>query len=328
MINKLTDVLSVQSASYDQWRMFAYIIRQAQEYDFYVHDGNIYIEKGDALQKPCIVAHMDTVHNIVEDLSIIDIDGKLTGFNKVQMTQTGIGGDDKVGIFIALECLHHFDNIKVAFFRDEEVGCVGSGLADMPFFDDCTFVLQCDRKGNKDFITNASGTELSSSIFQKTIKKTIKKYGYSFANGMMTDVMTLKQNGLKVSCANISCGYYNPHCENEYVVVDDVMNCLSMVMDIISSFGTEQFIHEYVPKYTNTRWDDTGWTSYKWNNKNWNTAYDEKPKTVHWKDLWSEETSEDVTIDCCPSCGTTGRLKYDHYFASHLCEECTSIYCF
>lgn len=323
-LEKLKEVLSVQSASYEQWRMFAYIIRQVHEYDFYVHDGNIYIEKGDAPQKPCIVAHMDTVHDIVEDLSILDIDGKLTGFNKVQMNQTGIGGDDKVGIFIALQCLHHFDNIKVAFFRDEEVGCVGSSAAYMCFFDNCTFVLQCDRKGNKDFITNASGTELSSSVFQKSIKSTIKKYGYSFADGMMTDVMTLKQNGLEVSCANISCGYYNPHCENEYVVVDDVMNCLSMVMDIISSFGTKQFAHKYTPKYTPTyKWDDIGWSSYKWNKKQ-----DTKPKTLQWEDLWDKEEQEktDANIDCCQNCGITKELKYDYYFASHLCEECISIY--
>lgn len=320
-LEKLKEVLSVQSASYEQWRMFAYIIRQVYEYDFYVYDGNIYIEKGSAHTKPCIVAHMDTVHDITEDLSILEVGDKLTGFNRVKMTQTGIGGDDKVGIFIALECLRHFDNIKVAFFRDEEVGCVGSGVADMPFFDNCTFVLQCDRKGNKDFITNASGTELSSSIFQKTIKKTIKKYGYSFANGMMTDVMTLKENGLGVSCANISCGYYNPHCKNEYVVVNDVMNCLDLVMEIMTNFGTETFEHEYTP----TKWSDYSWSRYSFNEdkkksetKFLNT-FDESPT---WRSL------KDPIIDSCPCCNVTTWLDYDEYYASHLCKDCKSVYCF
>lgn len=310
-LEKLKDVLRVQSASHEQWRMFAYIIRQVSEYDFYVDDGNIYVEKGDAYAKPCIVAHMDTVHDIVEDLSILDIDGKLTGFNRVQMTQTGIGGDDKVGIFIALECLAHFDNIKVAFFRDEEVGCLGSSNADMAFFDDCTFVLQCDRKGNQDFIINASGTELSSSIFQKTIKKNIERFGYSFANGMMTDVMTLKQNGLRVSCANISCGYYNPHSDNEYVVVEDVMNCLDLVMDLMYLYGSDVFAHEY--KYVYTKYE------YK---SSWATDWDYDYK----KDYKPSYEIEDKIVGECMSCSQTTELHYDTYFDSHLCPECISIF--
>jgi putative aminopeptidase FrvX len=320
-LEKLKEVLSVQSASYEQWRMFAYIIRQVYEYDFYVDDGNIYIEKGFADTKPCIVAHMDTVHDITEDLSILEVDGKLTGFNRVKMTQTGIGGDDKVGIFIALECLHHFDNIKVAFFRDEEVGCDGSGVADMRFFDNCTFVLQCDRRGNGDFITNASGTELSSSRFQKSIKSTIKKYGYSFANGMMTDVMTLKQNGLGVSCANISCGYYNPHCKNEYVVVKDVMNCLDLVMEIMTNFGTETFEHKYTPSWSS----DYSWSGYSYNKDNEKTetkfldTFDESPT---WRSL------KDTMVDSCPCCNVTARLDFDDYYQTHLCKDCKSMYCF
>ena len=310
-LEKLKDVLRVQSASHEQWRMFAYIIRQVNEYDFYVDDGNIYVEKGNAYAKPCIVAHMDTVHDIVEDLSIIDIDGKLTGFNRVQMTQTGIGGDYKVGIFIALECLAHFDNIKVAFFRDEEVGCLGSSNADMAFFDDCTFVLQCDRKGNKDFIINASGTELSSSIFQKTIKKNIERFGYSFTNGMMTDVMTLKQNGLRVCCANISCGYYNPHSDNEYVVVEDVMNCLDLVMDLMYLYGSDIFAHEY--KYVYTKYE------YK---SSWATDWDYDYK----KDYKPSYEIEDKIVGECMSCGQTTELHYDTYFDSHLCPECISIF--
>lgn len=311
-LDNLKDVLRVQSYSYEQWRMFAYIIRKIKEsdYDFYVDGGNIYIEKGDAYAKPCIVAHMDTVHPITEDLSILNIDGKLTGFNKVKMEQTGIGGDDKVGIFIALECLNTFDNIKVAFFIDEEVGCMGSYDADMSFFDNCTFVLQCDRKGNRDFITTASGTELSSSTFQKTIKKTLKRFGYAMTSGMMTDVMALKENGLRVSCANISCGYYNPHSDNEYVVIDDVMNCLDLVVELMSLYGDEVFPHEFKAKKYSFK---TGWGG------KWDSMY--SPSTHK-----PAYTPKDKTISECPSCSLVTELIYDNYFDSHLCSECISIF--
>ena len=258
-LEELKNVLKIQTSSYDQWRMFAFLIRYITKFNnisYYTDNGNLYITKGSADFYPCVVAHMDTVHPIVEDLSLLTVNENITGFNNVTMTQTGVGGDDKVGIFIALQCLNHFDNIKLVFFRDEEVGCEGSYLAELDFFKNVNFVLQCDRRGNSDFIINAGSTELSSKEFQNDVITVIKKYGYSFNNGMMTDVMALKEIGLPIAAANISCGYYNPHMENEYVNVPDVMNCLDMVIDIITNFGDKYYYH-VKPAYTSKYKKDT-----------------------------------------------------------------------
>lgn len=246
-MEKLIEVLQIQSVSGNQKLMYDYLINEVKSIDgckITQGKGNIYVTKG-AGPYPCVVSHMDTVHSIVEDLTVLQFGDKLTGFNTVKMKQTGIGGDDKVGIFITLECLRRFDNIKVAFFRDEEVGCKGSYKANMNFFKDCCYVLQCDRRGNSDFIVNASGVELSSYEFQDAISPTLTSYGYKFDHGMMTDVMALKERGLNVCCANMSCGYYNPHQSDEYVVIKDVQDCLSMVMDIIQTVGSRVFQHSY-----------------------------------------------------------------------------------
>jgi hypothetical protein len=160
------------------------------------------------------------------------------------MEQVGIGGDDKVGVFITLEMLRKFDNMKVAFFRDEEVGCRGSYVADMGFFSNCRFILQCDRRGNDDFIIDASGIELSSSKFQDDVFPIISNYGYKFAHGMMTDVMALKENGVRCSVANIGCGYYNPHTAQEYVSVYDVEVCMEMCETIIK-YCVGNYKHKY-----------------------------------------------------------------------------------
>lgn len=247
----LKEILSIQSESYNQWRMFAYIIRQVsvlKDTEYYVSDGNIYITKGHSDTYPCVVAHMDTVHDIVEDLTPIEIDGKITGFNRVTMEQVGIGGDDKVGVYIALQCLKLFDNIKVAFFCDEEVGCIGSYNADMVFFSDCRYVLQCDRRGNSDFIINGANVELSSEEFQWAIEPYVTGHGYDFAYGSITDVVALKESGLNVCVANMSCGYYNPHSDTEYVDIADVENCLSLVISIISCI-TDTYEHSVTPSH-------------------------------------------------------------------------------
>jgi hypothetical protein len=246
--DRLVEVLGVQTASNDDFLMYDYLTHWCDErgIGYKVSNGNVYVTKGYSTRFPCIVAHMDTVHELVEDLTVVQIGHNLTGFNSVQMEQTGIGGDDKVGIFIALECLEKFDNIKAAFFRDEEIGCHGSYMADMKFFDDCAYVLQCDRQRNDDFITVASGVVLSSKKFQHDVQPIIKPYGYSLhKNGMMTDVMALKEIGVPLSMANIACGYYNPHCENEYVNIDDVENCLDMVQQIIVAFEGKYYQHNY-----------------------------------------------------------------------------------
>ena len=245
-LHKLIEILQVQTVSYEQFRMFAKIIREVKsipECNFYTHNGNIYITKGEADGYPCLVAHMDTVHDMVEDLTPVRIDGNIIGVNQVTMMQTGIGGDDKVGVFIALECLRLFDPIKVAFFRDEETGCEGSYEADMAFFDNCNFVLQCDRQGNEDFVVNAAGVELSSFKFQMQIAPLLDTFNYQMTSGLMTDVMALKDCGLSCSAANISCGYFNPHTDHEYVNIDSVENCFNLVISIIDQMGNTKFPH-------------------------------------------------------------------------------------
>lgn len=251
----LKEILAIQTTSYNQFRMFAYIIRRLKEIDgvrYYTNNGNIYATRGEGVEYPCMVSHMDTVHDIVEDLYPFEAYGAITGMNRVTMEQVGIGGDDKVGVYITLEMLKRFDVFKVAFFRDEEVGCNGSYLADMSFFSDCRFVLQCDRKGNSDFITDASGVQLSSKRFKKDVGKVIERYGYKFERGMMTDVMALKQNGIGCSVANMSCGYYRPHSHDEYVDIHDVENTLQMCIDIVESC-TGSYPHRYeAPTYSYT----------------------------------------------------------------------------
>lgn len=244
-MNKLIEVLEIQTYSHKDKAMREYLAKELatiEGCEWHDDGDNIYAGKGNG-PRPCVVAHMDTVHPIVENLTAIVLNGKITGMNAVKMEQTGIGGDDKVGVYIALQMLKEQANIKVAFFRDEEVGCLGSARVQKSFFDDVTFVLQCDRKGHTDFITEASGVELSSASFQGDILPIIDSYGYKFAHGMMTDVMELKTQGINVSMANISCGYYNPHYETEYVDANVVHMVCLMVSEILTKMGDTTYPH-------------------------------------------------------------------------------------
>jgi di/tripeptidase len=37
--------------------------------------------------------------------------------------------------------------------------------------------------------------------------------------------------------ANMSCGYYNPHLDNEFVIIEDVMNTLNLALELIENIA-------------------------------------------------------------------------------------------
>lgn len=203
--------------------------------------GNLYITKGKSSTFPCIVAHMDQVQERhSKDFIAYEAEDIIIGFSPKHKEQQGLGADDKCGLWIALKCLQKFDCLKLAFFVGEEVGCKGSGLANMAFFDDCRFVIEPDRKGSEDLITQIGWTPLCSDDFLKDIG--FKKFGYKEAEGMMTDIETLKDNGLMLSCINLSCGYYRPHSNEEFVYKPALLNCLAFVEHVIKTY-TQVYPH-------------------------------------------------------------------------------------
>lgn len=238
--NDLLRTMAVQTASYDTELMVAFVVKELNKIkgiEVYEHDGNVYATKGKADTYPCIVAHTDTVHNIEEDFTMYTSGDRLFSICSRTMKRVGIGGDDKVGVFIALQVIKTLDVCKVAFFRDEEMGCVGSKVADMKFFEDVEFVLQCDRQGYDDFVNNISSTKLYSDEFSMGISAILSSYGRIETSGGLTDVLQLVDNGYGGCVANMSCGYYDPHSNNEYIEVDEVNLTLNMVLEIFEAMS-------------------------------------------------------------------------------------------
>ena len=195
--------------------------------------GNLYVIKGKAETYPCLVSHIDQVShcNHSKDFKAVETREVIFGYSPKHKRFENLGADDKNGVFICLECLKKYDAIKVVFFREEETGCRGSSEAVMSFFDDVRFVIQPDRKGNSDLITSIGYSDLCSEKFMEAIEP--EKWGYMEENGLMTDILTLKEKGLEVSCLNVSCGYYNAHTDEEITVKKDLMKSLLFVEHII-----------------------------------------------------------------------------------------------
>lgn len=261
----LISLVSIQSTTRHDEDINAFIEKTISEIDGVSVKkdsfGNIYGTKGSGANGyKCIVAHTDTVHSFEKDRLIYMHGDNLFAMAKNQTTssysyykndslikQVGVGGDDRAGIYTAILALRDFDDIKAAFFRFEETGCNGSEKAEMDFFADCNFVVQCDRKGSSDFITHTNGIKIASKEFEEDMKPIIEKFGYSIVRGVSTDVGQLKHNGLEVCAVNLSSGYHDAHTDRETINISQLENCYDLVKEMFSQKGEIRYEHKYEP---------------------------------------------------------------------------------
>jgi hypothetical protein len=198
----------------------------------------------------------------------------VTGFDFTSLKQVGIGGDDKCGIIAAFAVAERLPAAKLAFFVDEEVGCRGSEEADLKFFADCRFILQADRRGSKDFVTDIWGP-LSSDAFQTDVAPILTEFGFAACSGAMTDVQALRDNGVGISCANMSAGYHRPHSDDETICIGHLENTIKLMTAICERLPasyphnyTDNHLRRWVPAprgklvdYAARPWDDDRWPS-------------------------------------------------------------------
>ena len=250
----LTETLSIQTETYDDEEMLTFIKNELSQINVTVEEdgyGNIYVTKGNTKDFPCLVAHTDTAHDIISDFRVMRNEDTIFAFDGVKRKQTGIGGDDKVGVYILLQALRDIPAMKAVFYRNEEDGCKGSIYSIInhkSWYDDCNFVIQPDRRDFNDLIVNSSGIDITSDEFLFSVKDEIKKYEYKDVYGVATDVDKLVLHKIGISCTNISCGYVNPHTNNEIVSIAGVNKAYNFIFDVISKVGHTKFVYNPKPK--------------------------------------------------------------------------------
>ena len=302
--------MSIQTASYDTIRMERFIRRRINALELETQTdsyGNIYVTKGKADLYPTMVCHIDTVHEVNTNVQVFKTKDKMFAMDMHNMEQYGIGGDDKVGIYITLQLLEKFKNFKAVFFKDEEVGCQGSSIANFEFFNDSTIVLQCDRKGNTDIVNNIGGYSMYDETLNKDITAILQHYGRVEVTGGMTDVQEIARNN-SVQVANMSCGYYNPHSEQEYIDINDVYETTNLCYQILNATKHKRYeIKRTKPVYNTAFYPKTAYNYNKHFYKHDMTAY-------------KSEAAEKICY--CGQCGS--ETIYDEFETAGYCELCMS----
>jgi len=262
----LKDVLSVPTKTYQEDLMVEFLINWLEEngIPFNVDEhNNIYaIKQTDEFIDyfPCVIAHTDTVHSldniIVTEEILLNEQGQkkpsLKAYNHFGHP-TGIGGDDKCGVYACLELLKELPNLKAAFFVSEETGCHGSKKASPDFFMNVGYGIQFDAPGNVMVSEFCMGTQLfdRDGEFFKICDVALNEGfqgRHDYQSHPYTDVYALK-NIFDFSCINFAIGYYDYHTKNEYVVVEDVYSGIETGKKMIQDLGYKKYLYKTDSKY-------------------------------------------------------------------------------
>lgn len=194
----------------------------------------------------CLVAHLDTVHKDIPSKFLYD------PLTTTVSSPEGIGGDDRCGVYMALKVAKMYD-CSVLFCEDEEIGAVGadkfikSEIAKGLTFN---YMMEFDRKGNNDAVFY----DCDNYDFEDFITKEF----YKTAWGSFSDISVLAPH-FKCAAVNLSCGYYNAHTKDEYVVLKEMYESISAACKILER-TTEANAFEYIAaKSYFEKWGWRGW---------------------------------------------------------------------
>ena len=202
----------------------------------YVGNGYVYAQ---GTFPVLLVAHMDTVHEKLPNPVLFDVK------NGTYSSPQGIGGDDRCGVYMILQIIKRF-NCSVLFCEDEEKGGIGAGkfiettLAETLDFN---YAIEFDRRGSNDAVfydcDNPDFTEFITREF------------YEKAYGSFSDISTLAPF-FGCAAVNLSCGYYNAHSKQEYVVLSEMEASIEAACKILER-TTEEDRFEYIEsKYSSS----------------------------------------------------------------------------
>jgi putative aminopeptidase FrvX len=224
--------------------------------------------------------------------------------DKVTKKASGIGGDDKCGVYLALEMLDTLPNVKAAFFVSEEIGCKGSMYADPKFFENIGYVIQYDSPGGASMSLTLMGRYLfnQKSQFADKVTGLIKEHGIvDWAYHPYTDVWQIMEK-FNIACLNLAAGYYRYHTDNEYVIVDDVQNGYELGLKLVEELGEN--------KYENPKEDKN------YNNLSTYWSGSSKTKTKEVKTLLIEDDEDENDIFNSGEYVYSDRKKDDYYSRS------------
>ena len=267
MYNQLMELLNIHGVSSDEGKVRDYlkpILEKSMDEVVVDSYGNLLATKKIGNGKGSTVllsAHMDTVRGVLADRKILTSnDGDTITSNK-----GALGADDRAGIAIILQVLRNVKNLsfqgtlKIAFSREEEIGCIGAGQIDPKWYSDVDLAIVVDRKGNRDIVTGCYSAFCSDAVgnfFEGASE--MQGMNWKAVQGGISDATVFSEQG--IHSVNLSAGYRHEHTDKEYVVFSDMMDTVKLILQALalvntfsSTFGNVPKHNKWVKAYTDTK---------------------------------------------------------------------------
>lgn len=258
----------------------------------------------------CLVAHLDTVHKQMPTQFYLD------PTTNSLFSPTGIGGDDRCGVYIILELLKRGFRPSIIFCCDEEIGALGaSAFAKIhTTISNINWFLEFDRKGKTDVVCYSDDNPELTKVFEE--------FGFKKSYGSFSDISKLAP-AYGLSAVNVSSGYYKPHTKDEYIKMDDLDWIIDRATEVLSSEYVNNK-YEYKERVYTYQYTGKGYSSYYYDYYYGKSS----PKNSCW-DLYGEDYDELFICDCCKGEFYYSQLKFTQ--SGWLCPDCIKkfgmVYC-
>lgn len=228
-----------------QAELSEYILRYLNESNAKEYYNIQYINKGGILVTPkgypkysLVCIHMDTINDTeYTELELIKFDIKGDYISLADDSSCHcLGGDDRCGIFIALELIKARTPYAFGFFYDEEVGGAGSRRASpvINALEGVTAFIGLDRRGFDELALYGYDNSELVDLFERR--------GYFKAKGSFTDASNLSSlSDKRLACVNLSVGYYNEHTPKETINVTAMNRTLKTLKDMVKELSSKPF---------------------------------------------------------------------------------------
>ena len=224
-------------------------------------------------------AHMDTVKGVLVDRQLIETEDGI-----IMSDKGALGADDRGGIAIILTVLRNLEqlnfngHIKVAFSREEEVGCVGAGKIDEEWYKSTDLAIVVDRRGNRDIVVGCGMAFCSDSVgyFMQDVSK-MADMDWKCVEGGISDAMVFAEE--KVNSINVSAGYYNEHTASEYASLDEMGDTVKLIMQTIAVIN--QFYTTFEAVGNENEWSKAWYPKSGYDYSYYEDGFD--------GDIWAEE---------------------------------------
>jgi hypothetical protein len=176
-----------------------------------------------------LVAHTDTIHRRTPETLYYDA-GK-----RVVWSPTGLGADDRAGVYAILALLQRGYRPHVLFPDCEETGGQGAAEAAIDLYPSVHCLIELDRMNHKD-----------AAVYQccnPAWERWLIRRGWDICRGTYTDIVDLMP-AFGVAGANLSVGYYSQHTLGEYLRLNELSTTIDRVARMLRNPPRRPFAYQ------------------------------------------------------------------------------------